>query len=118
MPGKEARAHMDKALEAMRREFSGVRTGTFSRKRMWLMVQAAIPLNYRRNLVPLAGISLAQQLTGNWYPATITDAGLQGALTESYRFAPVGALVTALGGKQPGANLDAITAATAGVVQP
>lgn len=30
MPGKEARAHMDKALEAMRREFSGVRTGKAS----------------------------------------------------------------------------------------
>jgi ribosome recycling factor len=30
MPAKDARAHMDKALEAMRREFSGVRTGKAS----------------------------------------------------------------------------------------
>lgn len=30
MPAKEARAHMDKALEAMRREFTGVRTGKAS----------------------------------------------------------------------------------------
>lgn len=30
MPAKDAREHMDKALEAMRREFSGVRTGKAS----------------------------------------------------------------------------------------
>jgi hypothetical protein len=64
------------------------------------------------------GIPTAQQLTGNLFPATVAEAGLQAALSDSYRFAPVGVLANALGSKQLGANLDAITAATAGVVQP
>jgi hypothetical protein len=64
------------------------------------------------------GMSTTGNPANNFYPATLLSAGLGLATTGDYRFLPTGTLATAIGTRQTGANVTALTTLSAAVATP